>query len=162
MHFTLEFPNLHRMMHEMEIEAIGDVMASRCEAGRIELYNIWGDGYQRVYKGPGKLPRKENTTHKWHEFDTLITVSGRHSVDEIHRGLKARKAEWGKNGVKDVYVIGDAWAPKLIADATFEGHRLAREIEEPEAQYPKPYRREVAVWGAPHMPGGKFEIEYQS
>jgi dimethylamine/trimethylamine dehydrogenase len=59
-------------------------------------------------------------------------------------------------------VIGDAWAPKLIADATFEGHRLAREIEEPEAQYPKPYRREVAVWGAPHMPGGKFEIEYQS
>ena len=48
-----------------------------------------------------------------------------------------------------------------MADATFEGHRLAREIEEEAAQYPKPYRREVAVWGVPHMPGGDFEIKYE-
>ena len=65
------------------------------------------------------------------------------------------------NGIKDVYIIGDAWAPKLIADATFEGHRLAREIEEPNAQFPKPYRREVAVWGTPYLAGGETEIAYQ-
>lgn len=161
MHFTLESPNLHRMLHELEIEVMADMVASRCEPGRIELYNVWGDGYKREYRGPGKLPRKENKTHKWFEFDTLVTVTGRSSNDALFRGLKARKSEWDKNGIKGVYVIGDAWAPKLIADATFDGHRIAREIEEPNPQFPKPYRRECAVWGAPHMPGGNFEIEYE-
>ena len=78
------------------------------------------------------------------------------------RELKARHGEWEKNGVKEVYLIGDAEAPRLIADATFTGHRLAREIEEANAQQPLPYKREVAVWGASHMPGGKFEIEYKT
>ncbi|HEX4242176.1 MAG TPA: hypothetical protein VHZ53_12260, partial [Steroidobacteraceae bacterium] len=76
--------------------------------------------------------------------------------------LKGRQSEWEKNGVKAVYVIGDAEAPRLIADATFTGHRLAREIEEKNPQFPLPYKREVAVWGTAHMPGGKFELEYKT
>ena len=109
----------------------------------------------------GKLPRNENKTHRWHVFDTLVLVTGRHSVNDLYRGLKARRDEWEENGIKDVYVIGDAYAPKLIADSTFEGHRLAREIEEKRAQFPKPYRREVAAWGTPYIPGDKHEVEYQ-
>ncbi|MGI8738672.1 MAG: FAD-dependent oxidoreductase [Gammaproteobacteria bacterium] len=162
MEFTLEFPNTMRMLHENHVEITGESFASRIEPGRIEIYNLYGDGSKREYRGPGKLPRRENTTHQWLEFDTLVLVTGRHSNDELYRGLKARKDEWSDNGVKDVYVIGDAWAPKLMADSTFEGHRLAREIEEPNAQWPKPYRREVAVWGTAHMPDGAFEIEYQT
>jgi len=162
MHFTLEAPNMHRRMHEMHVNILADTAASRAEANRLEIYDVYGDGSVREYRGPGKLPRNENKTHRWIEFDTLVLVTGRHSNDDLYRGLKARKDEWKDNGIKDVYVIGDAWAPKLIADATFEGHRLAREIEEERAQYPKPYRREVATWGAPHMPGGEYEIEYQN
>ncbi|HEY4039866.1 MAG TPA: dimethylamine dehydrogenase, partial [Burkholderiaceae bacterium] len=128
---------------------------------RLHVYNIWGDGSKRSYRGPGKLPRDENKTHRWIDFDSLVLVTGRHSDDSLYRGLKARQGEWAANGVKAVYLIGDAEAPRLIADATFTGHRLAREIEEPDAQYPKPYRREVAVWGVAHMPGGAFEIQYQ-
>ena len=161
MHFTLEFPNLHRLLHEMHIEVVGDHWASSVEEGRIQLYNIWGDGYQRQYNGPGRMPRTANTTHRWVEFDTLVAVTGRKSNNALYTGLKARKGEWDKNGIKAVYVVGDAWAPKLIADATFEGHRLAREIEEPNAQFPKPYRREVAVWGVPHTPGMSTEIQYE-
>jgi dimethylamine/trimethylamine dehydrogenase len=96
------------------------------------------------------------------EFDSLVLVTGRHSIDNLHREIKQRQGEWQKNGVKAVYLIGDAEAPRLIADATFSGHRLAREIEEPNAQLPLPYKREVAVWGAPHMPGGRFELEYKT
>ena len=59
-------------------------------------------------------------------------------------------------------MIGDAEAPRLIADATFSGHRLAREIEEANPQLPIPYKRESAVWGASHMPGGTFELEYKT
>ena len=66
------------------------------------------------------------------------------------------------NGLSVPGFRADAEAPRLIADATFSGHRLAREIEEPNAQLPLAYRREVAVWGTPHMPGGKFEIEYKT
>ena len=162
MEFTLEFPNTMRMLHENHVEIIGESFVSRIEPGRIEIYNLYGDGSKREYRGPGKLPRRENTTHAWREFDTLVLVTGRHSNDELYRGLKARKDEWSDNGVKDVYIIGDAWAPKLMADSTFDGHRVAREIEEPNAQWPKPYRREVAVWGTPHMPEGAFELEYQT
>ena len=65
------------------------------------------------------------------------------------------------NDIKDVYLIGDAWAPKLIADSTFDGHRIAREVEEETPQYPKPYRREASVWGQPYQPGGDYEIKYE-
>jgi dimethylamine/trimethylamine dehydrogenase len=80
----------------------------------------------------------------------------------LFREIKQHHGDWEKNGVKNVYLIGDAEAPRLIADATFTGHRLAREIEEENAQIPLPYRREVAVWGTAHMPGGSFEIEYKT
>jgi dimethylamine/trimethylamine dehydrogenase len=161
MHFTLEAPNMHRMLHELGVEVIGDVWASKAEANRIQLYPIFGDGYRREYRGPGKLPRRENTHFDWHEFDSLVVVTGRHSECELFNGLKARKDEWADNDIKGVYLIGDAWAPKLMADATFDGQRIAREIEGDDPQHPKPYIREVAVWGTPHMPGGKFEIEYE-
>ena len=162
MHFTLEAPNMHRMFHELGIEVVGDVWASKAEANRIQLYPTFGDGYRREYAGPGKLPRRANEHFEWHEFDSLILVTGRHSNDALFRELKERKDEWGENDVKGVYVVGDAWAPKLIADATFDGHRIAREIDEDDPQHPLPYRREVAVWGTPHMPGGDHAIQYQT
>ena len=162
MHFTLEYPNMMRRLHELHVEELGDHFCSKIEKGRLEIYNIWGDGSRRTYRGPGVSPRDANTTHRWLEFDTLILVTGRHSEAGLYNELKARESEWAENGLKAVYLIGDAEAPRLIADATFTGQRLAREIEEANPQYALPYKREVAVWGAAHMPGGKFEIEYKT
>jgi dimethylamine/trimethylamine dehydrogenase len=125
------------------------------------VYSIWGDGSKRTSRGPGVLPRDANKSHRWIEFDSLVLVTGRHSNDSLFRDLKSRQSEWDKNGIKAVYLIGDAEAPRLIADATFTGHRLAREIEESNAQQPKPYKREVAVWGVPYISGGNPSIEYQ-
>jgi dimethylamine/trimethylamine dehydrogenase len=161
MHFTLEYPNMMRRLHELHVNELGDHFASRIERGRIEIYNIWGDGSRRTYKGAGQLPRDANKTHRWLEFDSLVLVTGRKSNDGLYRELKARQGEWADKGVKAVYLIGDAEAPRLIADATFTGHRVAREIEEANPQIPLPYKREVAVWGTPHMPGGTFEIVYK-
>jgi dimethylamine/trimethylamine dehydrogenase len=162
MHFTLEYPNMMRRMHELHIKEIHNAFASKIEKNRLQVYDIWGDGSKRTYRGAGHPPREPNKSHRWVEFDSLILVTGRHSIDNLHRDIKLRQGEWQKNGVKAVYLIGDAEAPRLIADATFSGHRLAREIEEPNAQLPLPYKREVAVWGAPHMPGGRFELEYKT
>lgn len=161
MHFTLEYPNMMRRLHELHVTELGDHFCSRIEPGRMEIYNIWGEGSRRGYRGPGVLPRDPNKTQRWLEFDSLVLVTGRHSEDRLFRELKARQGEWAANGIQGVYVIGDAEAPRLIADATFSGHRVAREIEEANPQLPKPYRRETAVWGASHMPGGSIEIVYQ-
>lgn len=161
MHFTLEYPNMMRRLHELHVEELGDHFCSKIEPGRLEIYNLWGDGSKRTYRGPGVSPRDANTTHRWLEFDSLILVTGRHSENKLWNELKAREAEWAENGIKGIYLIGDAEAPRLIADATFTGHRVAREIEEANPQFPKPYKREVAVWGVPHMPGGEFKIEYK-
>lgn len=161
MHFTLEYPNMMRRLHELHVNEIGDHFCSKIEPGRLEIYNIWGEGSKRSYRGPGVLPRDPNKTQRWLEFDSLVLVTGRHSEDALHRELKARQGEWGQNGIKSVYLIGDAEAPRLIADATFTGQRIAREIEEANAQIPKAYKRETVAWGTPHMPGGTFEIAYQ-
>ena len=161
MHFTLEYPNLRRRLIELNINIIGEAWASRVEEGRIEYYDIWAEGSKREYRGPGKLPRNENHSHKWLEFDTLVLVTGRHSDDSLFRELKARQGEWAKNDIKGVYVIGDAWAPKLMADATFDGHRIGREIEEKDPQSPLPYKREVSVWGTAYEPGGEYKQEWR-
>jgi dimethylamine/trimethylamine dehydrogenase len=161
MHFTLEYPNMMRRLHELGVHELGDHFATRIEPGRIQIYNIWGDGSRRTYKGAGQLPRDANKTHRWLEFDSLVLVTGRRSNDGLYRELKQRQGEWDGKGIKAVYLIGDAEAPRLIADATFTGHRVAREIEEKNAQIPLPYKREVAVWGTPHKPGGTFEIVYK-
>lgn len=161
MHFTLEYPNMMRRLHELGVKEIGHHFCSRVERGRLEVYNIWGDGSKRSYRGPGVSPRDANKSHRWVEFDSLVLVTGRHSENALYNELKSREAEWAQNGVKGVYVIGDAEIPRLIADATFSGHRIAREIDAATPQYPLPYKREVAVWGAAHMPGGEFKIEYK-
>jgi dimethylamine/trimethylamine dehydrogenase len=162
MHFTLEYPNMMRRLHELHIKELHNTFCSRIESGRMEIYDIWGDGSKRSYRGPGKPPREPNKTQRWLDFDSLILVTGRHSNDTLYRELKAAQAKWSENGVKDVFLIGDAEAPRLIADATFTGHRLAREIEEKNAQQPLAYKREVAVWGVSHMPGGNPELEYKT
>lgn len=161
MHFTLEYPNMMRRLHELHVNEIGDHFCSKIEPGRLEIYNIWGEGSKRSYRGPGVLPRDPNKTQRWLEFDSLVLVTGRHSEDAVHRELKARQGEWGQHGIKSVYLIGDAEAPRLIADATFTGQRIAREIEEANAQIPKAYKRETVAWGVAHKPGGSFEIAYQ-
>jgi dimethylamine/trimethylamine dehydrogenase len=161
MEFTLEYPNMMRRLHELNIEEIGNHFCTRIEKGRMEIYNMWGDGSRRSYRGPGVSPRDENKTHRWIEFDSLVLVTGRKSDNSLYQELKARESEWAENDIKGIYLIGDAEAPRLIADATFTGHRVAREIEEENPQYPLPYKREVISWGTPHMPGGNHEIEYK-
>jgi dimethylamine/trimethylamine dehydrogenase len=156
MHFTLEYPNMMRRLHELHVNEIGDHFATRVEPGRIEIYSIWGDGSVRSYQGPGKLPRRPNESHRWLDFDSLVVVTGRHSNDALFHDLKGREGDWAKNGIKAAYLIGDAEAPRLIADATFTGHRVAREIEEANPQYALPYKREVAFWGVERLKNDEF------
>ncbi len=112
-------------------------------------------------------PRDANKTHRWVDFDSLILVTGRHSNDTLYKAadLQGGAGEvGGKTAVKAVYIIGDAEAPRLHRGCDLQPVTvLLGEIpEEKNAQQPKAYKREVAVWGVSHMPGGNPELEYQT
>jgi dimethylamine/trimethylamine dehydrogenase len=71
-----------------------------------------------------------------------VLVTQRMSQDAFHRGLVADGEAVAAAGVEQVHAIGDCVAPRLIADAIFDGHRLAREIDSPDPSRPLPYLRE--------------------
>jgi dimethylamine/trimethylamine dehydrogenase len=131
MHFTLEAPNMHRKLHKLGVEVVTYHMPSKIEAGGVTAEHVYDtDGHSRTF-----------------EADSVVLVSQRRSNEALFRelkdvvGLDALKAE----GVDALYRIGDCEAPRLIADAVFSGHRLAREIDSPNPSVPLPFKRERRV-----------------
>jgi dimethylamine/trimethylamine dehydrogenase len=56
--------------------------------------------------------------------DALVLVTARLPSDGLARELEQR-------GLQGVRTIGDAWSPSTIAAAVWDGHRYARELDEP-------------------------------
>jgi dimethylamine/trimethylamine dehydrogenase len=74
--------------------------------------------------------------------DGVVVVAQRRSDDALHRALMDDADALAASGVEQLHAIGDCVAPRLIADAIFDGHRLAREIDSPDPSSPLPYLRE--------------------
>ncbi|MCP5087638.1 MAG: FAD-dependent oxidoreductase [Rhodobacteraceae bacterium] len=152
-HFTLEAPNLHRMMYEKGIHEKTLHWCEKVEEGVATIYYLYRDGYKRD-SGPtlGKMPRRVGTDVIKMEFDTLIAITERVPQDGLFRELKARKSEWEENEIQGIYAAGDCYAPGLLADAIFSGHRIAREFESANPQIAQPWIRERQVWGHETFP----------
>ena len=71
-----------------------------------------------------------------------MLVTQRLSNEELYLELRADEEALAAEGVEGLYRIGDCVAPRMIADAIFDGHRLAREIDSENPAIPLPYRRE--------------------
>lgn len=81
----------------------------------------------------------------WPTQATLL-VTSRVPRDNLYLQLRRDPKLLTQNGVEAVYRIGDCLAPRLhVADAIFDGHRLAREIDSPNPAEPLPYLRERAL-----------------
>jgi dimethylamine/trimethylamine dehydrogenase len=76
------------------------------------------------------------------EVDGVVLVTQRRSDDALYRELAGNPGALEAAGIEALYRIGDCVAPRLIADAIFDGHRLAREIDSPDPARPLPYLRE--------------------
>jgi dimethylamine/trimethylamine dehydrogenase len=131
MHFTLEAPNMHRKLHKLGVEIVPYHMATKIEAGGVTASHVYDEeGHERSF-----------------DADAVVLVTQRRSNEALFRELKdvvgvdALRAE----GVEGLYRIGDCEAPRLIADAIFSGHRLAREIDSPNPEEPLPFIRERRV-----------------
>jgi dimethylamine/trimethylamine dehydrogenase len=77
--------------------------------------------------------------------DAVILVTQRVSNEELYLELRADHESLQAAGVQAVYRAGDCVAPRLLADAVFDGHRLGREIDSDNPAVPLRYLRERLV-----------------
>jgi dimethylamine/trimethylamine dehydrogenase len=79
----------------------------------------------------------------------VVLVTQQASNDTLYRELTGDRPALAAAGIGAVHRIGDAVAPRLLSEAIFDGHRLAREIDSPDPGQPLPYRREPADLSPP-------------
>jgi dimethylamine/trimethylamine dehydrogenase len=120
---TLEGPQLRQHLHDSGIGQRAGVMLTGIEAGRLAATDEFGENFEL-------------------EADAVVLVTQRLSDEELYLELRADGEALRAEGVEALYRIGDCVAPRLIADAIFDGHRLAREIDAEDPSVPLPYRRE--------------------
>jgi dimethylamine/trimethylamine dehydrogenase len=131
MDFTLEAPNQHRKLHKLGVELLTLMVPKRIEPGKVVMtYAYDEDGHEKVF-----------------ETDAVVLVTGRRSNEALYRELKDKVgfSALKASGVNALYRVGDCVAPRLIADAIFDAHRLAREIDSPNPEEPLPFKRERRV-----------------
>jgi dimethylamine/trimethylamine dehydrogenase len=110
---TLEATHIQRRLLELGIELLvkQDVVAFRGD--HVELACVYtGRRSQRA-------------------CGSLVTVTARLPEEALYLQLLADPEALATAGIKSVRAIGDARAPGTIAAAVYQGHRLARELDEP-------------------------------
>lgn len=126
---TLEGLPVRRRLNDLGIGIVRAAMVDRIDPGGIQL-------------------ALELTERRELEVDGVVLVTQRLSDDSLYQNLVADAAALEREGIEAVYRVGDCVAPRLIADAIFDGHRLAREIDSPHPEQPLPYLRERPLVGA--------------
>lgn len=111
--FTLEQKRIQARLIELNIDIVtdhsvvkveNDVVTVRCEyTGRNQQINV----------------------------ATVIMVTSRRPNDTLYFSLLAEPKQLQVAGIQTVKRIGDCYGPATIAAAVYEGHRYAREIDEP-------------------------------
>jgi dimethylamine/trimethylamine dehydrogenase len=154
--FTLEGVNLRRMMRETGIAQRTAHWAARVESGPetlVHLFDCYGEGYRRTTgPRPGEPPRRPAPIAETLAADTVLLCTARRSNDGLWRALKAREEAWAPAGITGIWRAGDCLAPRYLADAIFDGHRLGRELDGSDPQRPRAIIRERRIWGGDVYP----------
>jgi dimethylamine/trimethylamine dehydrogenase len=123
---TLEGPMLRQHLHDLGIALRPGTMLTGIEPGRVTATDEFGEPFEL-------------------EADAVVLVTQRLSDDGMYRELKAEADTLANDGIEALYRIGDCVSPRIIAEAIFDGHRLAREIDAENPAIPLPYKRERLV-----------------
>jgi dimethylamine/trimethylamine dehydrogenase len=124
---TLEGPLLRQHLHDLGIGQRAGVMLTGIEPGRLAATDEFGDDLEL-------------------EADAVVLCTQRLSNEDLYLDLQADEEALRAEGLEAVYRIGDCVAPRIVAEAIFDGHRLAREIDSPDPSVPLPYKRERIVF----------------
>ncbi|MGE3875993.1 MAG: FAD-dependent oxidoreductase [Parvibaculaceae bacterium] len=154
---TLEGYNLRRMMRE---KGIGERLAhwvERVEKGpegvEVALYDLYRDGSRRTAKPEtGVYPRRLGNALDILHCDSVVLCTAREAKSELYDDLVALKPRWPEARLDTVVRSGDCLAPRYLADAIFDGHRIAREFESVNPERPRAIIRERQIWGHETFP----------
>lgn len=84
---------------------------------------------------------------RW-EVDAVVLVTQRLPEASLYQALKSDPKRLQEAGIEAVYRVGDCVAPRpQVAEAIFDGHRLAREIDSEDPATPLPWVRETRALG---------------
>lgn len=124
MRFTLEEQRQYQRLTELGVEIVTQQLVVAAEPGEATLLHLWS-GAERTMA-----------------IDSIMLVTQRNSESALYDALKSDSGRLDEAGINAVYAIGDAWAPGMVAQAVFSGHRLAREIDSPDPNVALPFIRE--------------------
>ena len=124
---TPEAPRLYRTLRNLGVEMVTAHVVDSIESDR-----VLGHWVHDTADAVGA---------EW-ATDAVVLVTQRTSEDGLYRQLMADESASAGAGIKSVHLIGDASGPRVIAEAVFDGHRLAREIDREDPSVPLPYKRE--------------------
>lgn len=83
------------------------------------------------------------------EADAVVLTTQRLPNDQLYQELKADPDALAANGIEALHRVGDCFAPRMqVADAIFDGQRLAREIDTGNPRIPLQPIREERFLGA--------------
>ncbi len=133
---TLEGPLLRRRLHEAGVSMRRNVTLAGVEPGRLDCEDEFGEPFSL-------------------EAGSVVLCTQRLSDEELYLELAGDADALRAAGIEALYRVGDCVAPRLIADAIFDGHRLAREIDGPHPQIPLPYKRERMLVRADALERGR-------
>ncbi len=123
--FTAEQARGQRRLIELGVTIVTGTAVSALLPAGVQLTNIYGGA-------PTELAA-----------DLLVPVTSRQPNDGLYRELLADPAANAAVDIATISLIGDARAPGLIAHATHDGHRAARELGL--AVAPAPRRERVVI-----------------
>lgn len=121
---TLEGAFLRQHLHDQGIAFHPEVTIHTVQSRAVLGHTAYGDDW------------------RMDEVTGVVLVTQQRSERALYDELMARPEALEEAGIRAVHLIGDAAAPRLPSEAVFDGHRLAREIEMPDALAPRSWRRE--------------------
>jgi dimethylamine/trimethylamine dehydrogenase len=128
--FTLEEQRQYQRLVELGVDIRPQHLVLAAHPGEAALLQIWSGQESKL------------------DVDSTMLVTQRASQSALYDELKSDEARLADAGITGIYAIGDAWAPGMIAQSVFSGHRLAREIDSPDPSTPLPFIRERRLLNA--------------
>jgi dimethylamine/trimethylamine dehydrogenase len=120
---TLEGPMLRQRLHDLGVRFHRGALVTQIAPGCVHVRGEFGEPLELAADG-------------------IVLVTQRLSNEALYLELVADEHALRAEGIEGLYRIGDCVAPRLLADAIFDGHRLGREIDSHDPAVPLPYRRE--------------------
>lgn len=120
---TLEEQRMYERLRSLGVRIVTQTTLDQVNDSYVDMRNVWSDAQEQL------------------SASLVVPVTQRVSDDAVYREALQLGAEHATE-VKGIYLVGDAYAPGMLAQTIFQAHRLAREFDTDNPTVPLPYIRE--------------------